>query len=547
MLTASQLDAVPDNILKLYHEFEDSVIADIVRRLVKMDYATPTAAWQMQRIIESGSVYEDVLKKLSGFTGKTEKELADTFSAAGVKSMRFDDSVYKAAGLNPLPLNLSPQMAQVLANGLRNTNGTLQNITRSTALSAQRQFLNASDLAYMQVSSGSMSYDQAIKAAVQSVGESGLGVVYPSGRVDKLDVAVRRNVLTGVSRTSGDLQMARANEMGQDLVETSAHAGARPAHAQWQGQVFSRSGTSRKYPDFVTSTGYGTATGLLGINCRHSFYPFFEGISTAVYEKAELESYANKMVTYNGKKMTVYEATQEQRAIERQIRSFKRQESALQAGGLDASAEAVKVRNLQEQMRSFTRQTGLSREYAREGGRVINKTSKVDMNVTGESISEVWIDPTKVNTIEDLKMKADFSLPVDSEEFEFFYHSVRHASEIDSILKEGLIPPPGGKIFLSKDEIRDRGSGVIAIKVPKGLASEGIDHVSEGLTYREWTIDSASPKDVVKVSREVYYIDGGGHGIREDQLAAWAILHPLEDVSSLPAVYRKWFKIAARK
>jgi hypothetical protein len=396
MLTASQLDAVPDNILKLYHEFEDSVITDMVRRLVKMDYVTSSAAWQMQRVIESGAVYEDVLKKLAGFTGKSEKELADAFSAAGVRSMKFDDSIYKAAGLNPLPLNLSPQMAQVLANGLKTTNGLMQNITRSTALSAQRQFLQASDLAYLQVSSGAFSYDQAIKAAVKGIGESGLGVVYPSGRVDQLDVAVRRAVLTGVGKTSGDLQLARASEMGQDLVETSAHAGARPTHAQWQGQVFSRSGTSKQYPDFATSTGFGTALGLNGINCRHSFYPFFEGISTAIYEKAELESYANKMVTYNGKKMTVYEATQEQRAIERQIRSFKRQENALQAGGLDASAEAAKVRDLQAKMRSFTKQTGLSRQGVRE--QVIVK----------ESAKEAISTPVEEKTYIDLGRKTRY-------------------------------------------------------------------------------------------------------------------------------------------
>lgn len=466
MLTASQFDAIPTNILKLYHEYEDSVIADMVRRLVKMDYATSSAAWQMQRVIESGAVYEDVLKKLAGFTGKTEKELAEAFSAAGVKSMRFDDSIYKAAGLDPLPLNLSPQMAQVLANGLRTTNGFMQNITRSTALSAQRQFLQASDLAYLQVSSGAFSYDQAIKAAVKGIGESGLGVVYPSGRVDQLDVAVRRAVLTGVGKTSGDLQLARASEMGQDLVETSAHIGARPAHVLWQGQVFSLSGTSKQYPDFVTSTGYGTALGLNGINCRHSFYPFFEGISTAIYEKAELESYANKTVTYNGKKMTVYEATQEQRAIERQIRSFKRQENALQAGGLDASAEAAKVRDLQAKMRSFTKQTGLSRQGVRE--QVVSKTINASTQKAVSSVTPDYNDrfAQSGSTFSDTAKHGEYIKNLSDEESKSIRrYTGSYYDSINKTLREGVSVEEDQDIFRIHKAISEAPSTTKDVKV----------------------------------------------------------------------------------
>jgi hypothetical protein len=365
LLTSDQLDVIPNNVLKLYQAFEDSVVSDIVRRLVKMDYATPTAAWQMTRITETTAVYEDVLKKLSVLTGKSEAELAKTFSKAGVQSMKFDDDIYRAAGLDPLPLNMSPQMVQVLANGLRTTNNLMRNITQSTALSAQRQFIAASDLAYLQVSSGTFSYDQAIRQAVKSVGESGLGVIYPSGKVDKLDVAVRRAVLTGVSKTSGDLQWARADEMGQDLVETSAHIGARPEHQLWQGKIFSRSGTNKKYPDFVSSTGYGTVTGLAGVNCRHSYFPWFAGISKAAYKKAEREG-LNKTVTYQGNEISIYDATQKQRAIECKIREWKRQELALKAGNLDSTVETAKVKAWQKHMRKFIKDTGLDRQRVRE-------------------------------------------------------------------------------------------------------------------------------------------------------------------------------------
>jgi hypothetical protein len=365
MLTAAQFDALSNQIASLYSEYEDSVIFDIARRLGKMDM-TATAAWQMQRITQSGLVYENVLKQLAKLTGKSEVELRKLFEQAGVKAMRFDDNVYRAAGLNPLPLNLSPAMAQVLAAGLRKTQNIMQNLTMTTAMSGQQSFINAADVAYMQVSSGAMSYDQAIRSAVKNIASQGLSIINYTGRTDQLDVAMRRTVLTGVAQTTGNLQIARADEMGTDLVQTSAHAGSRPEHEEWQGKVFSRSGNNPKYPDFEDSTGYGEVDGLCGINCRHSFYPFFEGISADAYNQAQLDDLADQTVTYQGQEISVYDATQQQRSIERNIRYWKRQAGALDAVGLDNAKETAKIKEWQAQMRDFIKQTGLDRQRMRE-------------------------------------------------------------------------------------------------------------------------------------------------------------------------------------
>lgn len=386
MLTADQLDALVEPIVELYERYQDSVIRDIARRLAGLNYALPTAAWQVQRLSESGKVYEDILDELSKLTGRSESELRAMFQKAGVKAMRFDDAIYRAAGLNPLPLNLSPAMSQVLLAGLEKTNGLIKNLTMTTALDGQQAFINAADLAYMQVSSGAMSYTQAITEGVKKVAADGLQVIQFPGRRDQLDVAIRRSVLTGVSQTAGQLQITRANEMGQDLVQTSAHIGARntgtgPAnHEGWQGKIFSRSGASKKYPSFIEHTGYGTGPGLMGWNCRHSFYPFFEGISAEHYTKAELDSYASKTVTYQGEKISFYEATQKQRYIERKIRYWKRQAGALEAAGLENSQEIGKVREWQARMRDFKRQTGLIRQREREQISKVPRSKNIDFS-----------------------------------------------------------------------------------------------------------------------------------------------------------------------
>jgi hypothetical protein len=373
VLTSDYLDILPDNIVDLYESFQQSVVNDIVRRLIKLGSPTATAAWSMQRLSEAGFVYEDIIKKIADLTNISEAELKRLFNEAGVKSMTFDDSIYIKAGMKPLPLNQSPAMLDVMRAGLERTANTLRNLTLTTAITGQTAFINAADLAYMQVATGAFSYSQAIKQAIENISSKGITVIdYASGRQDQLDVAVRRTVLTGINQTAGKLTEKRADEMGTDLVQTSAHLGARNKgnvpenHELWQGRVFSRSGTHPKYPDFYKITGYGTVTGLLGINCRHSYYPFFEGISENTYREADLQSYANKTVTYQGKEISFYEATQKQRAIERKIRDWKRQASALEAGGFDNTEAIGKVRQWQGVMRDFVNQTELVRQRNRE-------------------------------------------------------------------------------------------------------------------------------------------------------------------------------------
>lgn len=239
MLTADQLDRLADPLMALYREYEQSVLNDIARRLAKTGRVTNTAAWQAQRLSESGALYNDILDRLSDLTGQSEAELRKAFDQAGVRAMAFDDRIYKAAGLTPLPLNLSPAMAQVLAAGLQKTNGIMRNLTLTTALTGQEAFVQAADLAYMQISTGAMSYQQAIRDAIKRVAADGLNVVhFASGRRDQLDVALRRTILTGVNQTCAELQLTRAREMGCELVQVTSHAGCRPSHLKFQGGVF---------------------------------------------------------------------------------------------------------------------------------------------------------------------------------------------------------------------------------------------------------------------------------------------------------------------
>lgn len=377
MLKPKQIDELPESLIELYSQVEMDIIADMARRISGMDYFIPAAEWQYRKLIEMGNCHGWIMQALSAQTGKTRAEIERMMDEAGAKAIRQDAAIYKRAGLSPPELAASPSLQAVLNDGIQRTEGLFENLTGTTANTVSRQFERALDRAWLQVQSGAFSQEEAIRGAVKDLAEKGVeSIAYPSGYVDHMDVAVRRAAVTGANQAALRLQDALADEMGSDLVEVTAHAGARPEHAAWQGKVYSRSGNSRKYPPLVESTGYGSGAGLGGWNCRHNVFPFFDGISDPAYTKTELKDMDEPKYTYNGEKLTEYEASQKQRAIERNIRRWKREYTAMEAAGLDTSEAAAKLSRWQKTQKDFISQTGLKRQADREW---VPKPTKADV------------------------------------------------------------------------------------------------------------------------------------------------------------------------
>ena len=377
MLKPEYLQRVPEGMIKLYAQAEADILADMARRISTYDYWIPAVEHQAKMLEEAGMVREEILARLKTLTGRTDRELRQLMQEAGGVALKSDDAVYRRQGLNPPPVSASEDLQKILQAGYEKTSGTFRNLTLTTARTAAHQFEQALDRAYMQITLGGMDSGTAIRSTIKQLSAEGVGAIrYPTGRTDTIEVAVRRAVVTGVNQTALRLQDARADEMGADLVEVSAHAGARPSHAQWQGGIYSRSGKSRKYPDFVKITGYGTGAGLGGWNCSHSFRPWFEGMSRT-YDKALLKEYQAKDYEYNGVRMTEYEALQEQRKIERNIRRWKREQNALQAAGLDSGEASARITEWNRRQKDFLEQTGLKADRTRVVvGKTVEKQGK---------------------------------------------------------------------------------------------------------------------------------------------------------------------------
>lgn len=363
MLSSDYLFTMTDQISEIYEELNSSIINDIARRIARMDYVSETSIWQAQRAIETGALYDDIVKRISEQTEKSTEELKRVFKEAGINNL---ENNLKKAGMPIGNTYISERIANILWAGLNKTNGVLTNLTMTTAAEAQKQFIHAADLAYLQVSSGAFDYNTAIRRAIKELASEGIYTVdYKSGYRQKIDSAVRTVVLTGVNQTTGPMTEMQRLEVGADGYETTAHGGARPEHQIWQGKQFYADIPVKGYEDFKTATGYGTVTGLKGANCRHDFFWVFLGKDKPSYTKLELEALNDKTVEYNGKEMTIYEAQSKMRAMERTVRNWKRQSNALKAAGLDNSFEKQKVKEWTNKYKDFTDKTGLRKQNER--------------------------------------------------------------------------------------------------------------------------------------------------------------------------------------
>lgn len=338
MLTPQTLQKLPDDLIDLVSEVQTDIIKSIAKKLVKADYLTPSAEWQLYKASQLKMSTKEITAMLEEFTGKSKRQISKLYTDACKEAINNDAKIYRTYGKDCSAALRSVALSNTLKAGVKNANGMTKNLCKSMVESSQATVTHLMDKAWLKVQSGAFTYQDAIYDAVVELAKQGIATVtYPSGKTDWADVAVRRAVMTGISQTAGQMQLDLAAEMDCDLVEVTAHMGARPSHALWQGKVYSISGKSKKYPKLSTATGYGTGDGLKGWNCRHDFYPFFEGIS----ERANLPV----DVTENNRQ---YELSQKQRAMERSIRATKRRLAAYD-GAISETEDEVLKRRLQNQ------------------------------------------------------------------------------------------------------------------------------------------------------------------------------------------------------
>lgn len=335
MLEPAYLQRIAEGAEEIAADLHSYILRKIVERMMirigRGDEYLFTSAdrWQIEIMQDSGALMEEIIPEIAKRTKLQQKEIKEAMEEAGIKAVEADDKIYEAAGLSPLPLMGSPELIRLMQRNYEATIGEWSNYTRTTADAAQKLFVNSCDTAYHKVTSGAVSYTQAVREAVDEVVSSGVYVNYTNaetGKIhrDTIETATARAVRTGVGQATGAISLERMKEMEWDIILVSAHLGARTGdggenpgnHMWWQGKFYSRSGKDKRFPPFSV-TGYGTGEGLCGWNCRHSFGSGdgennpYTGIRTKESEKIE-------------------KLEQRQRTLERRIRKTKRIVSGMQ-------------------------------------------------------------------------------------------------------------------------------------------------------------------------------------------------------------------------
>lgn len=367
MLTPEYLYRITEGAEDIASQLHANIIQKIIERMMIRlgrgeDYLlTATDKWQIEVLQDAGYLLEDIQQELSDKTKKQLQEIKEAMEDAGITAVTWDDKIYQAAGLSPMPLLQSPGLVRLMQRNYEATAGEWRNFTRTTANEAQRLFINQMDNAYHMVTSGAVSYTEAVRDVINEVSETGLKVNYPSGYRMSVEAATMMIVRTGVVQAAAEVSLERMNEMDWDIILVSSHLGARVGdggqnpgnHSWWQGKFYSRTGRDERLPDFVSTTGYGTVTGLCGVNCRHSF-----GTGDGVNNPFEqYDSEENRKV---------YEMQQRQRTLERRIRDSKRKVQNLQTAVDNCKDEKLKFelqRKLDRKSYTLSQQNKAYKKY----------------------------------------------------------------------------------------------------------------------------------------------------------------------------------------
>lgn len=380
--TPELLDALPEELAELFRALELVLLDEICSRLKVADELNEVTVQDIKALRAHGIDLKKIKKAIQKATGISEQKLNKLLDDVVERNQQYYTNVIDLAHITQPETLVSIEDTWAI---YQQTKRDLRNITQSmgflvdagrTMLPPAKAYQWALDSAALQVQSGAINYNQAIKTAVKELADSGLKVVdYESGHRDHVDVAVRRAVMTGVSQICAKYTEQSSEYLDTPYFEVSAHVGARDkpgpspwsSHKDWQGRVYSvRVGDI--YPSIYDVCGLGAVDGLEGVNCRHRRFPWVDGVSERTYTNEQLEHIDDDHgCTFDGKDYTAYEATQMQRRIERTVRKLKREKAAYKAAGLheDETAVNIRLRRLNAKYKAFSVKAGLPEQPER--------------------------------------------------------------------------------------------------------------------------------------------------------------------------------------
>lgn len=361
-MTQGELERIPEKAVKLFSDLEIRIMDDIVRRIKINGFSTASADWQITRLQQLGKSEEDIKEWIRLALEASEKEIEKIFSDETYKEYMKHERAYTVNGMQQVDFKDNQKLQSLIFAVQKQTGDTFRNITQSMGfvkrnssgkletISLTEFYRNTLDAAIMDIQSGAFDYRTVLKRTINDMTTSGIRFInYGEKRRDRIDVACRRAIMTGFRQVQGKINEQVAEELNTDSYEVTYHVGARPDHQPWQGKVWTMQ-------QMITVCGLGTVEGLHGANCYHDYRAFIPGISIRAYTDEELGRMIdaeNKPKRYNGKEYTTYEALQEQRRQERNMRKVRQDIHLLREGGASEEDIMLKRANYHGKMQKY--------------------------------------------------------------------------------------------------------------------------------------------------------------------------------------------------
>lgn len=370
---------------------EDQMLMNVARlfRASPDDWQSPSLQWQARKMAQLGVLRADNIQAIARIAGDENAMVELALERTLRKALKaidpaLADALHKGylqgnpSGMDDAVNRQLTTYARQAADKLNMVNTVMLNssleqysriisntLAYERALGRAQQTLNARTA---EVVTGVSTRQQALRRAVTDMARDGLtGFIDAGGHHWSPEAYVSMDIRTTVHNVATQATMDRCREYGNNIIEVSSHAGARPLCEPYQGRLFDLDDGSGTVEDGAgnripyapwSSTSYGEPGGLLGINCGHFIFPFVPGYSVKTYSPtADKERNEEE-----------YQQSQQQRKLERMIRTAKREEGLLRAAGDAEAADKAHQRVLTSQaaMRTFIEDTGRTRRRDRE-------------------------------------------------------------------------------------------------------------------------------------------------------------------------------------
>lgn len=371
MLTPNYMENVSKIILGYYLDLEEVILFNIGKNLIEAaEMGENENLKHTEILIRQGYALKTLNKALRKTNSITLKEVEKLVFGAAKQSYKNDKYIYSLGKKELQEFDHNSKIKQLISVYTKQCMYDFNNLTNTLGLEGKpiKQYYQSElNKAVMKIQNGGTSRDKALNQAVNNLASKGLeSIDYSNGRSYSVEAAVRTAVNTTLNQLTGKMSEYNADDMDQDLMEITAHSGARPSHQEWQGKIVDRTGRNSKYLT-LDDIGYQTAEGFMGVNCRHHWYPYFEGISIPAWTKGDLETIDNEPFDYEGKTYTEYQATQKQRYYERQIRKQKRKLKLIETSSNSdwKLQEKKRLREQQKKYKEFSKAANLKRKMDR--------------------------------------------------------------------------------------------------------------------------------------------------------------------------------------